>query len=275
MNAGDWVAAARAQLELAGFESCSLEAQLIAAKTVDASRSELLAHPGKPIDVKTADALLRRRLEHEPLAYILGFREFYGRKFAVDPSVLIPRQETEVLIEAWLALESKAAASARVLDLGTGSGCIGITLKLERPNLHVTLSDVSGEALCVASTNAKALGANVAIHRGDVLQGLGEFDAIVTNPPYVAFGDPLPPEVGRYEPHQALFAGKDGLEFYKRLAVDAPSYLSPGGRLLAEVGDSMAASVKAVFEQAGWRHLQTFEDLLHAPRVLALIPPEP
>src|SRR5207253_2276607 len=149
----DWLRTARRVLENAEIPSAALEAQVLAAQVLSEDRSSILAHPEWNIDENAANALLVRRARHEPLAYVLGFREFYGRRFRVTPNVLIPRQETETLITAFFEVENRLPANARILDLGTGSGCVGITLKLERPTLSVTLSDVSLAALQVASDN--------------------------------------------------------------------------------------------------------------------------
>jgi release factor glutamine methyltransferase len=263
MRVSEWVSQAATRLQETGVESAKLEAQVLAAHSMGISRSELLARQQEDVD---AEALLERRLTGEPLAYILGYREFYGRRFKVGPAVLIPRQETEVLIDAALAV----ARAETVLDLATGSGCIGITLKLERPQLSVTLSDVSSAALEVAKENAAALEANVELIESDLFTGLDgrRFDLIVSNPPYVRLGDPLTKEIREFEPALALFAGSDGLDFYRRLAKEAVDHLKPNGRLLVEVGDGQGPDVISVFNAEGWRPMDAFSDLLGHQRVL-------
>src|ERR1044072_4019884 len=182
---------ARERLEAAGIESPALEAQLLAGHVLLVDRTYVLTHPEEEFPELAGETLLQRREGQEPLAYILGEREFFGRRFRVGPGVLIPRQETETLVEA--AMEQSDVQS--VLDVGTGSGCIAITLKLERPEWEVTAVDISERALDIASDNAKLLGADVRYLLSDGFASLlGEsFDLIVTNPPYVGLHEALPP----------------------------------------------------------------------------------
>jgi release factor glutamine methyltransferase len=266
----EWLADASTSLSTAGVEAASLEAQIFAAHALETTRSLLLAHPEWEVP-KEADALLARRLASEPLAYILGYREFYGRRFKVGPGVLIPRQETETLVEAVLGSEM-SGSSKRVLDLGTGSGCIGITLQLEAPRISVTLADISEAALKIATANAALLLADVETVVSDCFQNLvgRSFDIIVSNPPYVRVSDPLPPEIRNFEPREALYAGVSGLEFYARLSVEATEFLSNGGRLFLEVGDNQASAVRALFVDQGWTVSGTHRDLLGFERVLEL-----
>lgn len=264
------------------MESARLEAQLLAAHALGVDRSFVLAHPDAEVPEDAADVLLQRRSAREPLAYIVGRREFYGRPFAVRPGVLIPRQETETLVDAALGLlpipdtsdRQHAGAQTRVLDLGTGSGILAITLKLERPAASVTASDISPQALAVAKENANALGARVRFILSDAFAGLpGErFDLIVTNPPYVAAGATLNQEIAEHEPEVALYSGESGLEFYAMLAALAPEHLSSGGRLMVELGDGTADRVAALFEGKGWRIVGRSRDLLGIERCLTLSP---
>lgn len=267
MLVSEWLATAAERLSRAKFESSALEAQVIAAHAAGLSRSELLAHLDAPVDHQ-ANKFLERRLKGEPLAYILGYREFYGRRFKVVPGVLVPRQETETLVGAALALI--ADAEADVLDLGTGSGCIGITLKLEAPQARITLSDISPRALEIARENAQLLEASVAIIESDAFQDLDSrrFDVIVSNPPYVRSDDPLPREVREFEPGLALFAGGDGLDFYRLLAGRAREHLNVGGTLLVEVGDTQAEAVRELFRLAGWNSGGFWRDLGGVDRAL-------
>jgi release factor glutamine methyltransferase len=268
MTVGEWLR--HAEGRLAAVESPRLEAQLLAGHVLLVERSWLLAHPEAEFPELAGEGLLQRREGQEPLAYILGRREFYGREFRVRPGVLIPRQDTEILLEA--ALE--ATDAKRALDIGAGSGILAISLKLERPAMDVTGVDVSPQALEIAAENAEALGADIRLLRSDgfsELEGV-KFDLIVSNPPYIADSEELMGEVRQYEPAQALFSGPTGLEFYERLARESGEYLAPGGRLLLEVGHTQAAAVRALFEAEGWRWRETRKDLSGIERVVAFEP---
>ncbi|MCH8980034.1 MAG: peptide chain release factor N(5)-glutamine methyltransferase [Armatimonadetes bacterium] len=251
-----------------GIESARLDAQVLAAHALGQDRSYVLAHGADELDLPHFDQLVDRRAEREPLAYILGWREFYGRRFVVTPEVLVPRQETETLIDHVLA----PAAALTILDVGTGSGCIAVTLALEMPKAKVTAVDVSEPALKVARSNAETLGAGVEFLQSDLLVGVPdrEFDLVVSNPPYVASDDELMPEVRGHEPHIALFAGVDGLDVYRRLASEAPRAMKPGGRLVIELGDGAADAVQDVFLAAGWLPPTFANDLSGVRRVAAM-----
>lgn len=218
------------------------------------SHGETLLEPVQRVQL--AD-WVARRAAGEPVAYILGWREFHGHRFAVTPDVLIPRPDTETLVDAALALlpEDKAA---RVLDLGTGSGCVAISIALARPHAVVVATDASDAALAVAAGNARALGAdNVRLVRGDWYGALGcetdePFDAIVSNPPYIAAADPH--LVGgdlRAEPAAALSPGGDGLDALRAIIAGAPAHLRPGGWLLVEHGWDQGSAVAALLADAG------------------------
>lgn len=253
---------------MVGIESARLEAQVLAGHVLRVDRSWLLAHPEHEFNELAGETLLQRRAAREPLAYLLGHREFFGRDFRVTPAVLIPRQETETLVEEALRREG----SAEVLDVGTGSGAIAITLAKERPDWRVVAVDVSPTALSIAQENAESLRADVRFVLSDgFTELLGEsFDLIVTNPPYIGTDEPLMPEVAGHEPHLALFSGATGLEFYERLAREAPAHLNDGGFLMMEVGYRQAADVQRLFEDAGWRHERTVADLDGTPRVVVV-----
>lgn len=263
MRLDHWLAEAERRLR-AVSDSPRLEAQVLAAEILGVSRTWLLTHPEAEIE---GEPLLERRERHEPLAYILGRREFYGRDFEVSPAVLIPRQDTETLIDAALRL---GPPSGSVLDVGVGSGAIAVTLKLERPNWNVTGVDISPEALAVASGNACRLNAEVRFLLSDAFAALsGEtFELIVSNPPYIGREEALMPDVLDFEPHLALFAEEGGLAFYRRLAIEAPDYLHSEGLVLLEVGHTQAQSVRTLFESVGWQHLETINDLAGIPRVV-------
>ena len=246
MTVGEWIPAATQRLERAGVTSARLEAQLLAAHVLIVDRTYILTHPEAELNELAAETLVQRRESQEPLAYILGYREFYGRKFRVTPSVLIPRQETELLIEEALKLPT----SLRVVDIGTGSGCIAITLKLERPDWDVWAVDISGAALQVARENAETLGAEITFRHSDLFSGLeGErFDLILSNPPYIGIEEPLPAEIRNHEPPTALFADNHGLKIYQQLADAYRHQLNEGGRILLEIGQSQGPAVAELFQ---------------------------
>jgi release factor glutamine methyltransferase len=262
LNAGDWIREALERLTAAGVEEPKLDAQLLAARVLGQDRSWVLAHPEAEIP-RGAEDLLERRVAREPLAYILGHREFFGRVFAVEPGVLVPRQETETLVE--VALEG---LGGKVLDVGTGSGCLAVTIKLERPQWMVAACDVSQVALRVARYNAETLGATVHVTRSDLFEAFAgiQFGLIVSNPPYIPEGEQLQPEVGLFEPGEALFAGADGLAVYRRLAGEAAPFLTPWGHLVVELGDGMSSSVTALFEERAWTLVEIRNDLGGVPR---------
>jgi release factor glutamine methyltransferase len=244
------------------------EARSLLAFVLDTTRESLIAQPRRQVCAEAASRfreLCARRRAGEPIAYLLGEREFFGRLFRVDHSVLVPRPETECLVEAALqALQGLNSPS--VLDLGTGCGCIAITVALERPDAEVTATDASERALEVARTNAVALGARVAFIHADwcAPQG-GRFDLIASNPPYVAADDPHLAEL-RYEPREALTDGGDGLACLRAVIRQAPARLDRGGTLLVEHGYDQGAAVRAMMIENGFSAL-TLTDLAGVERV--------
>lgn len=275
MTVGEWLGLARHRLEEAGIESPALEAQVLAGHVLLADRSFVLSHLDLEFPEFAGEALLQRREGQEPLAYILGRREFYGRRFRVNPSVLIPRQETETLIDAALAWIDSRDAPSRVLDLGTGSGCIGITLKLERPNSTVFCSDICPQALDVARENAAVLGAEVELVLSDLFDGFqpaDRFDLILSNPPYVGLHEALPAEVREFEPSAALYGGHSGLDIYEKLAESAAEFLVEDGTMMMEVGHTQAVAVALLFEGTGWGVVETIKDLTGTDRVVVVQP---
>ena len=239
-----------------------------------------MAHGDDPADPDIAarfQALAERRRAGEPLAYLLGQQEFYGRPFAVSPAVLIPRADTETLVETaleqlTLLRQQRRAVPLSLLELGTGSGIIAITLALEAPDTEVHAVERSPEALAVAQQNAKALGADrIHWHAGSWWQALASprhFDLIVSNPPYIAAGDHhLQQGDLRFEPPQALAAGPDGLDDLRIIIGGAPTHLNPGGWLLLEHGYDQEAPVQALLRDAGFADVFTRRDLAGQPRV--------
>ncbi len=211
---------------------------------------------------------ISRRISGVPLQYIVGHQEFYGRDFVVNPSVLIPRPETEFIVES--VLETRPPANSRIVDVGTGSGCIAITLALELPKATVVASDISQDALKVAALNKMNLGADVAFVCMDVLDAVtGSFDFVLSNPPYVPLDDltHLQREVRDHEPHIALFSPSDALEVYRRLVYSSLDLLKPGGRLVMEVGFGMEGPVISLLGQ-GWERAETKTDLQAIPRTV-------
>lgn len=249
-----------------------LEARVLAAFAWNVAPAWLIAHDTDPLaeaPIAAFDRLLVRRLAGEPIAYLTGTREFYGRPFRVSPDVLIPRPDTELLVELALA-HMPADRPMDALDLGTGSGCIALTLALERPLAHVTAVDRSTEALQVARGNAEFLGARVeflASRWFDALAGR-RFGLIVSNPPYVPAADPhLTRGDVRFEPLGALVAGADGLDDLRHLIVAARAHLEPGGVLLLEHGHDQAQAVVALLQNSGYVHPQSWPDLAGILRV--------
>ena len=256
-----------------GIESPRLDAELLLSATLELDRVALYVNFERPL---IADELaryrekVRRRADREPLQYILGETEFWSLPFSVNPAVLIPRADTEVLVEE--ALKEIDGCSS-VLDVGTGSGAIAVALAHEKPEIKVTALDCSEDALEVARGNARRNGVveRVACLAGD-LNSLppGPFDMIVSNPPYIPSRDweQLMPEVRDHEPRLALDGGDDGLEAYRRIAVQALKILSPGGWLLVEVGIGQAAVVSALFKAAGLTEVVQRDDYAGIPRVV-------
>jgi release factor glutamine methyltransferase len=255
-------------LTAAGCESPRLDAEVLLAHVLGVDRTALFLDPGRPLDPAQAgafrDVVLRRR-EREPVAQIVGLRGFRHLELAVDARVLTPRPETEHLVEAVLELPH----GARVVDVGTGSGAVALALKDERPDLEVLATDVSTDALDVAVQNARGLGLDVTFFHGDLLDALdpGEpVDAVVSNPPYVRDGEPLPPEVARFEPPVALFGGPDGLDVIRRLV---PQAVARGARLVAlEAGRGQAADVAGILRAGGASTVDVVRDLAGIERVV-------
>jgi release factor glutamine methyltransferase len=246
-----------------------LDAQLLLARQLARPRSWLIAHDDaelSAVDERSFLQVVERRASGVPLAYLVGEREFHGLRFAVTSSVLVPRPDTEVLVD-W-ALELLAGPEqARVLDLGTGSGAIAVTLAHRRPQARVTATDNDAAALAVARGNAQALGTAVQFELGPWWQAVGTrtFDLVVSNPPYIAADDPHLPALA-HEPLQALTPGGDGLDALRQIVAGAPAHLNPGGWLLLEHGHDQGAAVRALLQGAGLVDIRTRRDLANLER---------
>lgn len=260
-----------------GIASARLDAEVLVAHALGIDRVRLYMDLDRPLqaaELARIRASVARRRRREPVAYIVGAREFYGRRFEVSPAVLVPRPETELLVERALSLLARDARGP-ALDLGTGSGCIAVTLALERPALEIDATDLSPDALAVAARNAAALGIadRVRLHRGDLFAALPRpqsYALVVSNPPYVADSERtlLAPEVRDHEPALALFAGADGLDVLRRLVREAPDWLAPGGTLLVEIGSGQGEAVSALARQAGLVDVAVHRDLAGHDRVV-------
>lgn len=261
----DWLKAAVAELVAAEIPSAKLDAEIILAHTLRRSRTYLHAHDDEELSLRNqeiADARLRLRLDRIPIAYIVGHKEFYGRMFHVTPATLIPRPESEVMITLLkeYAAQTKLDlhnAVDRLVDVGTGSGCLGITAKRELPELDVTLIDVSRHALTVAETNAKRLEAEVTTLRSNLLSDY-PFAAhyILANLPYVDESWQRSPETN-HEPALALFADDDGLALINKLIDQAPAYLIAGGLLFIEADPRQHAAIIKTAKNRGFTHQES------------------
>ncbi len=269
MNLGTALLQGQKLLEDAGIPAPRLNAEVLLANAIGCQRAWLFAHSDEELKELWwihYGRYLHQRLEGMPTQYITGTQEFFSRDFHVTPDVLIPRPETEHLIEAAL----KRSVST-ILDIGTGSGCIAVTLALET-EARLTATDISSAALNVARRNALRLAALVDFVQCDLGSALlnHTFDLIVSNPPYVAETDraTLQREVRDHEPSTALFAGPDGLAVYARLIPEAARLLKPGGQLILELGNRSLDPVRAMLDQR-WRELEVIPDLAQVPRVLS------
>src|SRR3954471_8899730 len=256
-------------LEGKQVESARLQTELLLAHTLRLRRMELYLNFERVLTAEETDKLrsyIKRRGQREPLQHIIGTVCFCGLDLEVDRNVLVPRPETELLAEAgWKFLQSRAqkgenaAAIQRVLDFGTGSGCLAITLAVKCPTARVWAIDISAEALRVAQSNARRLGVSerMEFRNGNGFETLGQetkFALVISNPPYIANGEieTLEPEVKEFDPREALAGGPEGLDFYRLLAAKAGEFLEVGGKILLEFGDGQEESVRKIFEQEMW-----------------------
>lgn len=280
-NASPTLAQALGQAHTLGL--ARIDAQLLLLHALgrpEAGRAWLLAHDTDAVPPPAMDAFLalcRRRAAGEPVAYLTGRKAFYGLALQVDARVLDPRPDTETLVD-WALQVLQPIAAPRVADLGTGSGAIALALQHQRPDAQVLAVDASAQALQVALANAERLGLPVRFAEGDWLAGLSgsaEFDAIVSNPPYIAADDPHLAALV-HEPLNALASGADGLDDIRTISVQAPAHLVPGGWLLLEHGWDQAEAVQALLRQAGFTEVQSRTDLAgHARCTGGRRPPAP
>jgi release factor glutamine methyltransferase len=275
---------ATASLSDAGIESACLDTELLLAEALGLDRSKFYLHYEAPLEARAEErfrSLLARRVDGEPAAYITGRREFWSLDFLVTPAVLVPRPETEMLVEVAVGLfEAESQISDRkfqILDLGTGSGAISISLAREIANAEVWATDVSSDALEIARANARRHGFERKIHflSGDVFEPVRDrpefFDMIISNPPYVRSDeiDALPRDVRDFEPRVALDGGADGLDCYRRIIPGALRYLSDGGFLALEIGAEMGLEVARLFVQAdGYTPPRRYRDYAGRDRVV-------
>ncbi|MFM8611608.1 MAG: peptide chain release factor N(5)-glutamine methyltransferase [Actinomycetota bacterium] len=267
----DVLALSSAYLEAKGSPTARLDAELLVGHALGMPRLDLYLHHDRPLTADELAAirpLLRRRADLEPVAYIVGEVGFRRLVLQTDARALMPRPETETLVEVALALLPRGG---RLVDVGTGAGPIALSVKHERPDADVLAVDVSDAALALARANAERLGLQVAFAVSDLLADLpGPFDVIAANLPYVPDGDPrTEPGVVRHEPHLALWGGPDGLDLIRRLVEQAPARLRPGGAIVLEVSDEQAAGVQDLLAAAGLGAVERHRDLAGVERVLS------
>ena len=265
------------QLRRAGIESPRREARLLLALALDTEPGNLIMRTlsVSPSQSQRFGNLVRRRSRREPFAHLRGSREFWSLTFHVSPDVLIPRPESETLIECALREFPDRDRTLRVLDLGTGTGCLLLTFLAERPAATGTGCDLSDAALSIAESNAKNLGlwARARFERSDWTAGIsGKFDVIFANPPYIATPEvsALNPEVGQYEPRMALDGGADGLDAFRRIAAQLRRVAASDATLFAEIGPAQAGIVADLFSAQGWEHISTVPDLAGTPRCVVM-----
>lgn len=270
----DW---ATRDFQARGIESARLDAELLVAQALDTDRVGLYLDLSRPLldsERSLIRPLVARRRAREPVSYILGYRDFYGRRFAVTPAVLIPRPDTETLIEHALRCIPEDLP-CRLIDVGTGSGAIAVTIAAERPLARLTATDISEAALKIASQNAEAheVSDRIRFERRDLLSPSEQYDVIVSNPPYVSKSDfqALQMEIRDHEPIEALQAGEDGLDVVRALLAAAAPATATGAHVLIEIGVGQAAAVVALAaEQGAWKDATVYRDFNRIERVVHL-----
>ncbi|MCP4365552.1 MAG: peptide chain release factor N(5)-glutamine methyltransferase [Planctomycetes bacterium] len=287
------LASATVTLRGSGVDSPRLEAEVLMAKSLGISRSQLCARlqePVEPRDLKDIYKLVKKRARRIPLQYLTGHAEFMSLDFLMKRGILVPRQETELAVEAVLKLAARRPADTgerlRILDIGTGCGCIAVSIAVGLGELNVNAevyaSDMSSRALKLARLNAvrHKVEDKLSFHKGPVYQAFkglgleGEIHFIVSNPPYVPAGEwqDLPPEVRDYEDPRALVAGDDGLDCYRIIVAGARNWLRPGGRLIMELGEGQATAVKRLLEDGHLTDVETIKDLRGVERIIIARP---
>ncbi len=277
MQLKDLYQKAKEHMKRVSIENPSLETSILLSRVnaID-NLSDIYTHPEREVGQdKIAEfcGLLERRLGHEPVSYITGEKEFYSRPFTVSPDVLIPRPETELLVEETLRIVEKIKNPV-ILDVGTGSGCIAVTLACELGESVIYATDVSVDALRIAQLNAARHDCTNRINliNGDLSEHFSNcvFDVVVSNPPYISESELtlLEPEVRDFEPHMALLAGEDGLQAIREIVTSGIRVLKDGGYCLLEVGADQAERVKALFEESGYRETSSFKDIANIERVV-------
>ncbi len=279
MTIGEALAAGAARLEAAGIREARRDADLLLRHVTGATRAWVIAHPEAEMASEQAKIfadLISRREEHEPVQYIIGVQEFFGREFEVSPAVLIPRPETEIAVEA--AVEHLSAiGNPKFVELGIGSGCISISILAEVASARGIGVDLSPQALAVAERNAAKhnVAARLDLRRSDLFSAVDEtgLDAVVSNPPYVPDDviATLEPEVNEYEPRLALAGGSDGLDVVRRIVAGSPGHLRPGGLLVIEIGIGQSFDVENMFDPESWTEVAVIPDLQGIPRTLRAI----
>ncbi len=270
MNRAEAVRKAAELLKEVGIAEASLDAKYLFYHVTGLNQMDLLLYGSEALEQMHAEAymeLVKRRAEHEPLQYLTGEQEFMGLSFRVSPAVLIPRQDTECLVEEVM----KYVAGKRILDVCTGSGCIAISLARLAQPAAVTACDLSERALAVAQQNVTALEADVTLLQGDLFAPVeGRFDIIVSNPPYICSEEVtrLMPEVRDHEPKMALDGDADGLSFYRRITKEAPEYLTPGGMLFFEIGCEQAEAVSGLMRGHGFADIRVKKDYAGLDRIV-------
>ncbi len=276
MNISQAITRAASILDKNGVPNPLREARSLLLHVLERETAYVVAHPEYRLTENESidfEAVLRRRASREPFQYITGRQEFYGLEFEVAPGVLIPRPETEILVEAAISLLN-AADKPRFCEVGIGSGCIAISILYKILDAQAVGVDISRAALELTARNATkhGVGDRLTLREADMFAGLGKFnfDLILSNPPYIPESDleSLQAEVGGFEPHSALFGGADGLDIIKLLIANAPRFLKSGGFLLIEIGFGQAASVKGLFGSSFWKDIVFLPDLQGIPRIV-------
>lgn len=248
----------------------AIEATLLLEHVLHTDKNEFLLHPDREVseeDVKTFLELATRRSQGEPVQYIIGSAPFYGLEFKVTPSVLIPRFDTEVLVEEALGVIKDGD---KVLDLCTGSGCIAVTVKMYKPNADVYASDISLDAIVIAKENAEANNTDITFIHSDLLNDVeNDLDVIISNPPYIKTSviEGLDDIVKNHEPYLALNGGNDGLDYYRRIVADATKHLKKGGRLMMEIGYDQGEDLRTLLKDTGYLSIEIKKDLSGNDRV--------